>query len=85
MSALGQKRTRAVQKGMSALPPESGHQHNEQKGRPCGGLPNDVAFNGGAITSRRHFPCILPYRQPAYRFCSSRNLPCLFFWHQQGL
>ena len=77
---------------MSTLPPKadirsaktdvSGH---EQKGRPRGGLSNNVAYNGRDITSRRHFPCISPYHQHAHHFCSSRNLLCLFFWHQQVL
>ena len=48
--------------------PESGHQHDEKKGRPCGSLANDVAFNGGAITSRRHF----------LAFCHIANLRTAF-------
>ena len=100
MSALGQKQTFCDAEAMSALPPKadmcSATRHvrfvpiadmniTSRKAAPRGGLPNNVAYNGRAITSRRHFPCIFPYRQHAHHFCSSRNLPCLFFWHQQVL
>ena len=71
------KRTFAVQKQMSV--------DMSRKAAPVAAFRIMWLTTAGAITSRRHFPCIFPYRQHAHHFCSSRNLPCLFFWHQQVL